>query len=501
MISAYGAKVRTGPAIPTHPQLGGPPASPPLPPPQRVSGEGRAVLPPQRTSGEGRAALPPQPHAQQPQYNSPPPMRPPGVGSGQHAAPMRPPAPPPQQAKPGEQRRPSGEIPGASGRAPQQPQQPQQPLQQRTPTPQKAPAQASHVMRFGEKAIELKVLTIEQVEEALAAQEDGRRRGIDRSIGAWLHDRGTLDLVQVQKIMTACGANAAGRVIPDIDLISLLGRGASGAVYRGKSLSMGIDVAAKIRAPRREADDPNAQRFKLEAKLGERLAHPNIVRLFSAGETRDYTYHVLEYVDGTALDVMLKAEGKLPEPFVTDIGVQICAALECAAREGIVHRDIKPANIMITNGGRAKLCDLGLAKDLNRGTALTADGVLLGSPFYLAPEYARTGEIEIRSDIYSLGVTLYHCATGYVPFPGKSAMEILQRVVRDTAADPRTYNPALTEPFAQAILRMMNRDPGARFQTPTEAKEGLMRLANAAAEPGSSRDTGIGRLLGFFKRK
>jgi serine/threonine-protein kinase len=356
-------------------------------------------------------------------------------------------------------------------------------------------------MRFGEKAIELKVLTIEQVEEALAAQEDGRKRGIDRSIGAWLHDRGILDLVQVQRIMSAASGNAAGRIIPDIDLVALLGRGASGAVYRGRSIAMGIDVAVKIRAPRRETDDPNAQRFKLEAKLGERLAHPNIVRLFSAGETRDYTYHVLEYVEGTALDVMLRNEGKLPEAFVLDVGAQICAALECAAREGIVHRDIKPANILITHGGRAKLCDLGLAKDLNRGTALTADGVLLGSPFYLAPEYARTGEIEIRSDIYSLGVTLYHCATGYVPFPGKSAMEILQRVVRDTPPDPRTYNPALSEGCALAILKMIARDLSQRFQTPTEAKDALVRLASGQGTASQKGDTGFGRLLGFFKRK
>ena len=351
------------------------------------------------------------------------------------------------------------------------------------------------VVRFGEKAIEMRLLTVDQVEEALAAQEDGRRRGLDRSVGAWLHDRGFLDLVKVQWIMAQLGETERGRLVPEIELVSILGRGTSGAVYRGRSLKMGVDVAVKIRAPRRESDDPNAMRFKLEAKLGERLVHGNIVRLFSAGETRDYTYHVLEYVEGMALDRMLKSEGRLPEAFVLEVGQQMCSALECAEREKIVHRDIKPANILITPQSQAKLCDLGLAKDLRKGTYLTADGVLLGSPFYLAPEYAKTGDIDTRGDLYSLGVTLYHCATGFVPFPGKTAMEILQRVVRDAAPDPRNYVPTLSDAFCKVVMRMMHKDPAARFQTPAETKVALAKAGDG------KNDSGVNKILGFFKRK
>src|SRR5436853_4090754 len=104
------------------------------------------------------------------------------------------------------------------------------------------------ILRFGEKAIELRLLTIDQVEEALAAQEDGRKRGIDRSIGAWLHDRGILDLVQVQRVMAELGAPERGRLLPEVELQSILGRGTSGAVYKGVSASLGCDVAVKIRA-------------------------------------------------------------------------------------------------------------------------------------------------------------------------------------------------------------------------------------------------------------
>jgi serine/threonine-protein kinase len=360
------------------------------------------------------------------------------------------------------------------------------------------------VLKFGEMAISMKIVTPEQVEEGLRVQEDARKKRLAaRSLGAVLHDKGYLDLVQVEAIMKSLGFPPDRcRLIPDVELRALLGRGASGAVYRGFSTSLNEEVAIKVRAPRiASTDDPHGNRFRAEAKIGLRLVHPNIVRLFDAGETQDFTYHVLECVDGAPLDTLLKQQGRLPEKNVVDIGMQLASALECAGREGIIHRDIKPANVLLARTGRAKLCDLGLAKDTRRGTMLTADGVLLGSPFYIAPEYASTGALDGRSDIYSLGVTLFHCATGAVPFPGKSAVEILHKVVNEVPPDARSIAPDLSEGFVMAVRRMMAKSPDDRYQTPTEVVAAFRALRSGAGGPPAPARRGFWRrLLGLFSR-
>ncbi|GIW72122.1 MAG: hypothetical protein KatS3mg102_1664 [Planctomycetota bacterium] len=252
---------------------------------------------------------------------------------------------------------------------------------------------SEQLLRFGEKLIQLRLLTVDQVEQALQAQERARERGIDRSIGAWLHDQGLLDLVTIERVLIDMGYPPAyARVLPDIELRRLLGRGASGAVYHGWSHTLGEEVAVKVRASKGTHGENEEKRFRLEAQITERLNHPNIVRLFAAGETRDYVYHVFEYVEGRALDELLRERGKLTERELVDIGLQMASALAAAAAEGIVHRDIKPANIMIATTGRVKLCDLGLAKDTVRGPALTAEGMVLGSPYYNRAGVRRRGQ-------------------------------------------------------------------------------------------------------------
>jgi len=353
----------------------------------------------------------------------------------------------------------------------------------------------SQVLRFGEMALKLRLLTVEKVEEGLKLQEASRKAGLNRSIGAVLHDRGYLDLVQAQIVMESLGySRERTRLIPDIDLKELIGRGASGAVYRGRSDKLGEDVAVKVRAPKVKSDDPDGTRFRREADFAKRLNHPNIVRLFDAGETRDFVYHVLEYVDGTPLDAALrKAGGPLDPDLVVEVGLQTASALECAEQEQIVHRDIKPANIILGKSGRVKLCDLGLAKDLQSSAQLTAGGMLLGSPFYISPEYAREGQLDTRSDIYGLGVTLFHCATGKVPFPGNTALEILEKVVRAPTPDPQTIHPGLDRNLRNAILRMIARDPEARYQTPAATVEAFQALKRGEPLPDPRPSVGLWR--------
>lgn len=356
---------------------------------------------------------------------------------------------------------------------------------------------SEQLLRFGEKLIQLRLLTVDQVEQALQAQERARERGIDRSIGAWLHDQGLLDLVTIERVLIDMGYPPAyARVLPDIELRRLLGRGASGAVYHGWSHTLGEEVAVKVRASKGTHGENEEKRFRLEAQITERLNHPNIVRLFAAGETRDYVYHVFEYVEGRALDELLRERGKLTERELVDIGLQMASALAAAAAEGIVHRDIKPANIMIATTGRVKLCDLGLAKDTVRGPALTAEGMVLGSPYYIAPEYAAEGKLDARSDIYSLGVTLFHCACGKVPFPGQGAMEILRKVVKDPTPRLREFEPSVSAAFEGIVYRMMHKDPARRYQTPQELEAALRELRETGTVGSSAIATGGGAGLG-----
>jgi len=355
------------------------------------------------------------------------------------------------------------------------------------------------VMRFGEMALQLRLLTVDQLEEALQMQEQSRKRGLDRSVGACLHDKGYLDLVQIQDVMEKCGyATDKRRLLPDIDLKKILGRGATGAVYRGFSSTLGHDVAVKVRAPKIKGDAAEEARFKREAEVGKRLVHPNIVRVFDAGETRDFIYHVIEFVDGSPLDTLLKEKGLLPEKQVVDIGFQVASALEVAAREGIVHRDIKPANILFSNEGQAKLCDLGLAKDLKSQSNLTMQGMLLGSPYYISPEYAKSGDLDVRSDLYSLGVTLYHLACGKVPFPGKSIIEILEKVIRQPAPDPKEFNPGLSPNFRTVLLRMVEKEPYRRYQTPTDVVKVFDALKKGKRIPDPSRKGIWGTIKSWF---
>ncbi|MFC1707076.1 serine/threonine protein kinase [Planctomycetota bacterium] len=355
------------------------------------------------------------------------------------------------------------------------------------------------IIKFGEAALQMRLLTVDQVEEGLRMQAEARKKGFDRSIGACLHDKGHLDLVQIQRVMEVSGhPPTTGRLLPDIELKELLGRGASGAVYRGFNESFGHDVAVKVRAPKIKGDVSEEARFRREAEVGKRLVHDNIVQIFDLGGTRDFTYHIIEYVKGNPLDELLKQQGKLPEKQVIDIGFQVASALECAANEGIVHRDIKPANILLSDDGVAKLCDLGLAKDLNANVGLTVQGMLLGSPYYISPEYAQTGDLDIRSDIYSLGVTLYHCACGVVPFPGQTVLQILEKVIREVAPDPRQHNPALSNDFRTVVLRMIEKQPDKRYQTPTQLATVFKALKEGKSIPDVSKRSFFKKLFGLF---
>lgn len=258
---------------------------------------------------------------------------------------------------------------------------------------------------------------------------------------------------------------AIQEALPKYDVISLLGRGGMGAVYKGVQNILGRTVAIKILPP--GTDDAfggrYADRFKSEARAMGSLSHPGIVRMFDFGETVDgLLYFVMEFVDGTDVGQLIKQSGRLPPDQALAIAAYTCDALGYAHGRGIVHRDIKPANLMVAYDGRVLVADFGLAKDLHQNGGLTRTNVVMGTPLFMAPEAMTDLKVDGRADLYSLGITLYAMLTGKVP--------------RGIPEMPSQVIPGLDPLWDRIIYRSLRNDPNERYQTATEFRADLNRL-------------------------
>ncbi|MFN3484090.1 MAG: protein kinase domain-containing protein [Planctomycetota bacterium] len=323
---------------------------------------------------------------------------------------------------------------------------------------------------FGQVAIRENFCTFEQVKECLDIQNKLRGLGIEpKKLGEILIEKGYLtpeQAVQIVKLQAQSTASVK-LSIPGYELLSRIGQGAMGTVYKARQISMDRIVAIKILSPRYSKDRSFVERFIREARAVAKLSHENIILGIDVGEVGGIHYFVMEYVDGVPLSSILKREGRLDEKRCLTIGLQIARALAHAHKHGIVHRDIKPENIMITSSGLAKLCDLGLAKQTQGDAGVTMDGTSVGTPNYISPEQARGEEqIDTRSDIYSLGASLYHMATGSPPFSGSNPMVVMTKHVTEPPEPPRKRNPALSEGFNALVLHMMQKRREDRPQDP-----------------------------------
>ena len=264
------------------------------------------------------------------------------------------------------------------------------------------------------------------------------------------------------------------------ELLGRLGQGGMGAVYKARQKSMDRVVALKV-LPKNLARNQNfITRFLREARAAGKLAHPNIVTGIDAGVIDGYYYFAMEYVDGRNLGDRVRQDGPLSEKDVIEIGRQLSDALEYAHSRGMVHRDVKPENILLTNGGVAKLCDLGLARSNvadDEELRLTQAGCAVGTPYYISPEQVRGGEPDARSDIYSLGCSLYHLASGRPPFQGNSPMATMQMHLTETAVRLTEANPDMSRALESVIERMMARDPAERYQTARAAADDFCKMA------------------------
>ena len=330
---------------------------------------------------------------------------------------------------------------------------------------------------FAEEAQNLGYVTEAQVEEGFELQrrmaEDLK---IDERLAVILVKRGWMAEEQARRVYGIIEPEGARTQIEGYRLVQKIGRGAMGTVY--KAIHKGLHRVVAIKILRRDlaADKTQIERLRREAKLLADLDHPNIVRAFDAGESNGFPYLVMEYVEGETLRDRIAHKGPLDDEEALRITRALADALEKARRMGIVHRDVKPGNILIGRGGTPKLMDLGLAKGpIDAG--LTQHGATVGTPQFMSPEQAESPDkADTRSDIYSLGATLYAMVTGRPPFEGSTLAEIITKVMSQQPVPPRVRNPDISPEVSHLIERMMLKDASLRYATPSYVIEDIDRI-------------------------
>ena len=254
----------------------------------------------------------------------------------------------------------------------------------------------------------------------------------------------------------------AGELIDTFRLEEAIGVGGMGAVYRALDTKLDRNVALKLLPPDQAADAEVVLRFCQEGRSAAQLDHENIARVFSIGQDGPFHFIAFEYIEGVTIRQRVEAAGPLKVGEAVDIALQISNALVHASRRGVIHRDIKPSNIILTPQGRAKLVDMGLARRFERGGdhGLTQSGMTLGTFDYISPEQARDPrDVDVRSDLYSLGCTLFHMLTGRPPFPGGTVLQKLIQHQEEPPADVRSLNPDVPVELASIIAKLMAKEP------------------------------------------
>jgi len=241
-----------------------------------------------------------------------------------------------------------------------------------------------------------------------------------------------------------------------------LGRGGMGTVHLAKDIGLNRKVALKILRSDLGQDVGFSKKFLEEVEITASLAHPNIIRVFTLGEQEGRLYLVMEHLDEPSMEQRMEKHGKLPEKDVLEIGIGIASALQFAHEEtGLIHRDIKPGNILFGRGKIPKLADFGLAAGAR--SALQQQDEIWGTPYYVSPERLLRQPEDIRSDIYSLGATLYHALAGRPPFDAETAEEVARRHISDRPPPLRSFCPHAQEQTVFTLDKCLNKDPEARW--------------------------------------
>ena len=257
-----------------------------------------------------------------------------------------------------------------------------------------------------------------------------------------------------------------GQVIAGYRVEKRIGRGGMGHVYLAEHMTLKRQAAIKIISPDLAEDPGFRERFLREARIAATLVHPNVVTVYDAGEVGADLYIAMQFVPGSDLAVVLRAEGRLGPYRALDVGRQVAAALDAAHGMGLIHRDVKPANVLM-DGRHAYLTDFGLAKERaqSRAAWLTRSGEVVGTTHYLAPEQVEGGDVDGRADIYALACMLFHTLTGEVPYPRDSDMAVMYAHVHDPPPSLLERRPGLPPALDAVFAKAFDKAPGRRFQT------------------------------------
>jgi serine/threonine protein kinase/WD40 repeat protein len=308
-----------------------------------------------------------------------------------------------------------------------------------------------------------------------------------RELAAELMRRGWLTPFQVNRLLQGRGDSLT---LGPYQLLKRIGQGGMGQVYKARHVLMDRIVALKVIRTDRMDHPESLNRFRREMQAAAKLVHPNVVHSYDAGQAGEVYFLAMEYIEGTDLKELLNQRGRLPPSEACECIRQTALGLQHAHERGLVHRDIKPSNLIRASSGNVvKVLDLGLARLRTRleqdatTSGLTGEGLMMGTPDYIAPEQAiDSRSADIRSDIYSLGCTLYQLLTGQPPFPGGALAEKLLRHQQSEPQAVESLAGDVPEGLARVVRRMMAKKPQDRYQTPQEVADALAPFASPAVE-------------------
>ncbi|TVR11314.1 MAG: serine/threonine protein kinase [Planctomycetota bacterium] len=350
--------------------------------------------------------------------------------------------------------------------------------------------------RYGQLAIEARLITPEQFDHAMTeVKKNGQALRTILVKGSYIDEQTATRLYKaLQRIVRDERAKSeagllAQKQIGGYRLIRRIGEGGMGEVYLAEQLNMHRQVALKVLHDKWAYDEEFRKRFLLEARAAGKLSHHNLIQVYDVGKYQGVYYFSMEYVDGVTVEDLIDHEGEVPLERVFDISLQVCNALRYLSREHIVHRDIKPANIMITKDNTVKLGDFGFIQS-GYDAELMQEGTTLGTPDYISPEQARGDRnLDVRSDIYSLGATLFHMLNGDPMFKG-SCSKVMRDHLDTIPPDLGKLRPNLPKDLVRVIAAMVEKDPADRYQSAEDLISDLeMAKIDAAGDHGSLPST------------